>query len=101
MGKKVLTSLKSNNVNFENLAKLVGYVMGIPESDAHIERVFSLMNNKWTEVRNGSNTNLIKSELQVAMHFPYSYSELHEFVKNNIKLLTEAKSVAIYRMLEV
>ncbi|PSN52698.1 hypothetical protein C0J52_09388 [Blattella germanica] len=94
MGKKVLTSLKSNNVNFENLAKLV-------ESDAHIERVFSLMNNKWTEVRNGSNTNLIKSELQVAMHFPYSYSELHEFVKNNIKLLTEAKSVAIYRMLEV
>ena len=39
------------------------------------------------------NTNLIKSELQVAMSFPYSCSE---FSKTDIKLLTGAKYVAKY-----
>ncbi|PSN54964.1 hypothetical protein C0J52_02309 [Blattella germanica] len=45
------------------------------------------MNNKWSDVCNRSNTNIIKSELQVAMNFPYPCCELYEFAKNDIKLL--------------
>ncbi|PSN37983.1 hypothetical protein C0J52_15891 [Blattella germanica] len=56
--------------------------------------LLSIKNNKWTDERNKSNTNLIKSELQVAM--PYSCSIFYEFAKNDIKLLTEANSVAKY-----
>lgn len=42
--------------------------MSIPSSNAVVERVFSQMNLKWTDVRNKCSPDLIKSELIVSVN---------------------------------
>lgn len=38
--------------NFKNIFLLVSYVLSIPPSNAYVERVFSIMNQKWSKERN-------------------------------------------------
>ena len=54
----VMTEVKIKGVKSHEMNKTLGFVLSIPTSNAHTERIFSLMNNKWTDDRNQCNTEL-------------------------------------------
>ncbi|KAL4008598.1 hypothetical protein ACER0C_002450 [Sarotherodon galilaeus] len=57
--------------------------------------IFSLMKNKWTDVRNKCSTELIRSELIVSLNYDMSCSEFYSAVLKDIQLLTAARAQKI------
>lgn len=93
----ILQECKANGISVPNLGKLLCFVMSIPGSNAHTERVFSsLKNHKWTASRNKISVELIKSQLQVVVNFNYSCKELFNFLKCNSDFVNACKSSSKY-----
>ena len=92
----VFCECRSKGINIPNLEKVLSFVMSIPGSNAHTERVFSIMNNKWTDVRNRSATELIKAEMQIVTNFSMTCKEFFKLSSTDLKLLTECKSNCKY-----
>jgi hypothetical protein len=65
---------RSKPVDVPNLNTILGFVLSIPGSNGHTERVFffSLMSNKWTDNRNQSSFQVIKPEAVAAINYEYS-----------------------------
>jgi len=78
--------------NFKNIFLLVSYVLSIPSSNAYVERVFSMMNQKWSKERNRCHVELIKSELQISLNFPENCSDFIEKVKLDEELLKAVRN---------
>lgn len=53
--------LKGREGDLPNILSVVSFVLSIPSSTSYVERVFSLMKNKWSDVRNRCSVELIKS----------------------------------------
>lgn len=68
VGSKWHMLFTKNMTDLPNIFKLVSFCLCIPPSNAFVERVFSHMNLKWTDVRNRCTPELIKSELIVAIN---------------------------------
>jgi hAT family C-terminal dimerisation region len=85
-----------NNSDSPNLLQIVEKVMAIPVSNAHVERVFSLMKNLWTDERNRMRPELVKAELCVKENFNFSCMEFFEHVSKNKELLKAARSEKKY-----
>ena len=62
--------------NMTNMFKIVSFVRSVPGSNAFVERIFSLMANKWSDSRNRCSTELIKNELLVTVNCDLSCKEL-------------------------
>jgi len=77
----------SNKENFKNIFLLVSYVLSIPPSNAYVERVFYIMNQKWSKERNRCKVELIKSELQISLNFGENCIEFIEKMKLDEDLL--------------
>lgn len=92
----IFSDLRNKQIDVPNLIKILGFVLSIPGSNAHTERVFSLMSNKWTDQRNQSSLELIKSELMVAINYDYSCKEFFKFAQEDKKMLSSAASVDKY-----
>jgi hypothetical protein len=73
-----------------NIRKIVQVVFAIPPSNAFVERVFSIMNNLWTDERNRLNVDTIKAELCIRHNLNYTCSEFFRTAKNDHKLLPAA-----------
>ncbi|XP_035772369.1 uncharacterized protein LOC102799583 [Neolamprologus brichardi] len=78
-------------VDLPNMQAVVSFVLSIPSSTRFEERIFSLMKNKWTDVRNKCSTELIRSELIVSLNYDMSCSEFYSAVLKD-KLLTAARA---------
>ena len=61
-----------------------------------LKEFFSLMSNKWTDQRNQSSLELIKSELMVAINYDHSCKEFFKFAQEDKKMLSSAASVDKY-----
>lgn len=55
--------------NFPNLKIIVEFVKCIPASNANVERVFSNMNNLWTDEKSRMNVHTVKAMLVVKHYF--------------------------------
>ena len=79
-----------------NLLNLVSFVLSIPASNAPVERMFSLMENFWTDVRNQSSVDLVKSELQVKLNYAMDCQTFSTFIRKKEDLLQCAKGAGKY-----
>lgn len=52
-----------------NIQAVVSFVLSIPSSTGFVERIFSFMKSKWTDVRNKCSIELIRSELIVSLNY--------------------------------
>ena len=57
-----------------NMKRIIEFVVSIPISNAHAERVFSMMKNSWSDERNRLRPKIVKAELcmKVNLDFPCS-----------------------------
>lgn len=75
-----------------NLFLIVQYIFIVPPSNCYVERVFSVMKNKWHDTRSRMLVPLIKAELLVHFNFKLNCSEFLEFITCNKELIKAAKS---------
>lgn len=80
-----------------NIQAIVSFVLSIPSSTGYVERIFSFMKNKWTDVRNKCSTELIRSELIVSLNYEMTCSEFYSAALKDKKLLTAARSQKKYK----
>lgn len=83
--------------NLPNIQKIIETVLCIPVSNAYTERIFSIMKNLITDERNSLEIDTIKSEICVKVNFSMSCIEFANFVKNESRLLSAAKSSRKYK----
>jgi hypothetical protein len=83
--------------DFKKLSKVIECVLAIPIENDFVERIFSVMQNLWTDERNRMSINLVKAEICTRFNFSLSCYEFHEYVKNNSELLSAAKSDKKYK----
>lgn len=79
---------------FQELPKLVGKILSIPISNAYVEKVFSIMNNVWTDLRNRMRTELVKAELFTKLNFDMTCDEFEKYLSHpdQTSLLKKAMS---------
>jgi hypothetical protein len=65
----IFSDLRDKQIDIPNFNKILGIVLNFPGSNAHTEKILSLMSNKWTDKRNQSNVELIESDLMVANNY--------------------------------
>ncbi|XP_063076012.1 uncharacterized protein LOC134466044 [Engraulis encrasicolus] len=80
-----------------NLQAVASFLLSIPSSTGFVERIFSLMNAKWSDVRNRCSTALIKAELIVSLNYGMPCSEFYSAALNNKRLLAAARSQKKYK----
>lgn len=71
--------------NMINMFRIVLFVLSVPGSNAFVERIFSLMNNKRSNSRNRCSTELIKNELLVTVNCDLSCKEFYQAVQKDTK----------------
>ncbi|KAK0135426.1 hypothetical protein N1851_028718 [Merluccius polli] len=79
-----------------NMFRIVSFVLSVPGSNAFVERIFSLMANKWSDSRNRCSTELIKNELLVAVNCDLSCKEFYLAVQKDKKMLESVRSSKKY-----
>lgn len=76
------------------------FILSIPPSNSHVERVFSIMKLKWTDVRNRCSVDLLKSELMITLNRPLSKNssctDFVNLVKDDTAFLNAVKSQGKY-----
>ena len=70
----------------------MSYVLSVPSSTGYVERIFSIMQNKWSETRNRCSVELIKSELMVTLNFEERCDEFFTNIRGDKNLLAAARS---------
>jgi len=84
-------------INTPNLTSLGSFLFSIPVTNAHVERVFSLMTAAWNDQRNRCSVDLIKSEIQVKSNFEYSCTEFYSYALKEKTLLDAVWSNKKYK----
>ncbi|MEQ2286409.1 hypothetical protein AMECASPLE_002192 [Ameca splendens] len=80
-----------------NIQAIVPFVLSIPSSSGFVENIFSIMKNKWTDVRNKCSTELMRSELIVSLINEMSCSEFYSVVLKSKQLLAAARAQMKYK----
>jgi len=83
--------LQDRAADLPNILAVVSLVLSIPSSTGYVERVFSLMKNKWTDVLNKCSVALMKSELIVNLNYEMSCSQFYTAALVDKQLLTAAR----------
>lgn len=78
--------------SFPNFKIIVEFLMCIPCSNAKVERIFSHMNNFWTDEKSKMKIKTVKAMLIVKTFFEETCSDFHNFLLENQPLLKEIHS---------
>ena len=87
---------KVGQANLTNMFRIVSFVLSVLGSNAFVERIFSLMINKWSDSRNRCSTELIKNELLVSVNSDLSCKDYSLAVQKDKRLLESVRSSKKY-----
>jgi hypothetical protein len=68
---------------FKEVPKLVAKILSIPISNAYVERIFSILGNTWTDGRNLTRVELVKSELCTKFNFDMTCADFLDFLNKS------------------
>jgi hypothetical protein len=77
----------------------MSFVFSMPTTTAYVERIFSIMNNKWSSTRNKCTLESIKAELLIkliTLNFNRSCKDFYDYIKNDRCLLNQAAANGKY-----
>ncbi|KAF3833429.1 hypothetical protein F7725_024633 [Dissostichus mawsoni] len=66
-----------------NLRKVSAYIFSIPCSNAHTERVFSMMTSAWRNERNRLDVDSVKAELHICVNFTFECTDMYQRLLTN------------------
>ncbi|XP_070399235.1 uncharacterized protein [Nothobranchius furzeri] len=85
------------DVPLVNLRKVCAYIFSIPCSNAHTERIFSMMSSAWRNERNGLDVESVKAELQICVNFTLDCTDMYKKFLSSKKLLEAARKGQKYK----
>lgn len=88
---RYLKLFSNAEVSLVNLRKIGAYIFSIPCSNAHTERIFSMMTTAWRNERNRLDMDSVKAELQVCVNFTYQCTDIYQKFLGNRKILDAAR----------
>ncbi|KAF3842553.1 hypothetical protein F7725_024504, partial [Dissostichus mawsoni] len=74
-----------------NLRTVSAYIFSIPCSNAHTERVFSMMTSAWRNERNRLDVDSVKAELHICVNFTFECTDMYQRLLTNKNLLEAAR----------
>ncbi|KAL4100729.1 hypothetical protein QTP88_020763 [Uroleucon formosanum] len=93
----IFKTFADNNQEFSMLLKVVEFSFVLPGSNAAVERVFSLMNNTWTNSRNKLDIKTVEASLIIKTSFNNtSCEEFYKQILENKSLLRQVHGSAKY-----
>lgn len=75
---------------------MVQYALALPGTNAPVERIFSLMNDCWTDSKSQLKEDVMKSMLILRTNFNCTCQEFHNMLSKNQHLLNQIHSSAKY-----
>uniref|UniRef100_A0A8C6UAT9 HAT C-terminal dimerisation domain-containing protein n=1 Tax=Neogobius melanostomus TaxID=47308 RepID=A0A8C6UAT9_9GOBI len=93
---EMFTHFKHSHVPFRNIFVICQFAMCLPGTNAPVERIFSIMNNTWTDERNRMGLDTLKALLITRVNFQYSCSEFYTRISDNRSLLKKVHSSMKY-----
>uniref|UniRef100_A0A8C6U2L6 HAT C-terminal dimerisation domain-containing protein n=1 Tax=Neogobius melanostomus TaxID=47308 RepID=A0A8C6U2L6_9GOBI len=90
---EMFTHFKHSHVPFRNIFVICQFAMCLPGTNAPVERIFSIMNNTWTDERNRMGLDTLKELLITRVNFQYSCSEFYTRISDNRSLLKKYTQV--------
>lgn len=87
---------KQSHVPFKNISALCQFAMCLPGTNAPVERIFSIMNNTWTDERNRMSLDTLKALLITRVNIHVSCSEFYESITPNHSFLKKVHSSLKY-----
>jgi hypothetical protein len=85
-----------SKTDVQNIFQIVGFIMSIPSSNCYVERVFSQMSIKWSDVRNRCLVELIRDELMIMFNFKLDCKSFYQYLKTNKNFLKKLQSSSKY-----
>lgn len=85
------------DVPLPNLKKVAAYIFSIPCSNAHTERVFSMMTTAWRDERNRLQIDSVKAELQICINFTEECTAMYKVFLSKRQLLEAARTGVKYK----
>ncbi|GBN63177.1 hypothetical protein AVEN_248485-1 [Araneus ventricosus] len=86
---------KENHLATSNLIKIVEYAFFLPGTSAPVERVFSLMNNAWTDDRGLMKESTVKGLTTCTINIGLACEEFYK-IKNKIDFLKKVLANKTY-----
>jgi hypothetical protein len=93
------THLKEKDVSVPSLRLLMEYIFSMPGTSAPVERIFSLMNNAWSDDRSLMHESTVKGLLICKMNIQATCTQFYEKIKNNTAFLKKVHSSEKYESL--
>lgn len=84
------TNVFVKNSEIPNIIKIMSFIFSMPATTGFVERIFSIMNNKLSCVRNKCPVELIRTKLLTTIHFNLNCKEFYDIIKNDHLLLKKA-----------
>lgn len=94
---RYLKLFSTKDVKLDNMKKVAAYIFSIPCSNAHTERVFSMMTTAWRDERNRLHIDSVKAELQICINFTKDCTAMHKVFLSNRQLLEAARKDVKYK----
>lgn len=94
---RYLKLFSKSEIPLTNLKKVSAYIFSIPCSNAHTERIFSMMASAWTKDRNRLQVDSVKAELQICNNFSEECSVMYKEFLSNRRLLETASKGQKYK----
>ena len=95
---EVFTELKNRDISQKQIIKLIEYIFCLPGTNASTERVFSQMNNLWTEEKTQLRVSTLKSLLILKFNVKLSCLEFYNMLKTKPELLKKIISSEKYNV---
>ncbi|XP_078495454.1 uncharacterized protein LOC144750537 [Ciona intestinalis] len=86
----------NKSINIPNFQKLVEFVLCLPGTSAPVERIFSIMNNMWSDDRGQMLEQNVKALLTCKINVDLTCTEFYEKIRSNTVLLKKVLSTEKY-----
>ena len=93
---EVFSQLKCRDVSQQHLIKLIEYIFCLPGTNASTERVFSQMNNIWTEEKTQLKVSTLRSLMMLKFNIKLSCLDFYNKLKSSPELLKQIISSEKY-----
>lgn len=89
---EIFNHLIVQSCEYNEIAKMIEYVLSLPATSATVERVFSAMNKSWTQDKTQLNIETLKAILLIKFNMKFTCTDFYKYLKNHPSLLRQISS---------